>query len=157
MTNVLLLGAGTIGRMIATLLTQSGDYKVRVGDTDAEALNRLKTKLGVETMVVDAANETELAAAMNGQVAVISALTFALNPRVARAALAAGISYFDLTEDVETTRVVRTLYGAKSSCRNADWLPASSALSPIIWLTSSSSSIHCSCASERCRSSPPTR
>lgn len=112
MTNVLLLGAGTIGRMIATLLTQSGDYRVRVGDTDAAALERLKTKLGVETIVVDAANEEQLATAMNGQAAVISALTFSLNPRVARAALAAGISYFDLTEDVETTRVVRTLSSA---------------------------------------------
>ena len=81
MTNVLLLGAGTIGRMIAALLTQSGDYRVRVADTDAAALERLKAKLGVETMVADAANETDLAAAMNGQTAVISALTFALNPR----------------------------------------------------------------------------
>ena len=112
MTNVLLLGAGTIGRMIATLLTQSGDYRVRVGDTDAAALDRLKAKFDVETLVVDAANEADLAAAMHGQAAVISALTFSLNPRVARAALAAGISYFDLTEDVETTRVVRTLSGA---------------------------------------------
>ena len=42
MTNVLLLGAGTIGRMIAALLTQSGDYRVRVGDTDVTALERLK-------------------------------------------------------------------------------------------------------------------
>lgn len=83
MTNVLLLGAGTIGRMIATLLTQSGDYRVLVGDTDVAALDRLKAKLGVETIVVDAANEADLAAAMNGQAAVISALTFALNPRVA--------------------------------------------------------------------------
>ena len=117
MTNVLLLGAGTIGRMIAELLTQSGEYKVRVGDTDVAALDRLKSKLGVETQVVDAANETDLASAMNGQVAVISALTFALNPRVARAALEAGLSYFDLTEDVETTRVVRTLEIGRASCR----------------------------------------
>lgn len=112
MTNVLLLGAGTIGRMIATLLSQSGDYRIRVGDTDAAALERLQAKLGVETVHVDAADETQLAMAMSGQAAVLSALTFSLNPRVARAALAAGISYFDLTEDVETTRVVRTLAGA---------------------------------------------
>ena len=51
MTNILLLGAGTIGRMIALLLTRSGDYRVRVGDTDPEALSRLQKKLGVETMV----------------------------------------------------------------------------------------------------------
>ncbi|HEY4261705.1 MAG TPA: saccharopine dehydrogenase C-terminal domain-containing protein [Schlesneria sp.] len=111
MTNILLLGAGTIGRMIALLLTRSGDYRVRVGDTDAEALSRLQKKLGVETMVVDAADATQLANAMNGMNAVISALTFSLNPSVASAALAAGISYFDLTEDVETTIAVRELAG----------------------------------------------
>ena len=48
MTKVLLLGAGTIGRMIATLLVQSGDYEVRVGDSDVEALRRLKAKFGVK-------------------------------------------------------------------------------------------------------------
>ncbi|MEK6259129.1 MAG: saccharopine dehydrogenase C-terminal domain-containing protein [Planctomycetota bacterium] len=109
MTNVLLLGAGTIGRMIATLLAQTGDYLVRAADSDAEALRRLNTKLGVETLVIDAAREDQLLEAMSGQQVVISALTFALNPGVARAALAAGCSYFDLTEDVETTHTVRKL------------------------------------------------
>ncbi|HEY0982222.1 MULTISPECIES: saccharopine dehydrogenase NADP-binding domain-containing protein [unclassified Schlesneria] len=109
MTNVLLLGAGTIGRMIATLLVQSGDYSVRVADSDAEALRRLHQKYGVETLLLDASNEQELVAAMSGMKAVISALTFSLNPTVARAALAAGVSYFDLTEDVATTAVVRDL------------------------------------------------
>ena len=109
MTNVLLLGAGTIGRMIATLLLQSGDYVVRVADSDAEALRRLHAKFGVETVVLDAANEAQLASAMTGVQAVISALTFSLNPTVARVALASGVSYFDLTEDVSTTAAVREL------------------------------------------------
>ena len=109
MTNVLLLGAGTIGRMIATLLVQSGDYRLRVADSNGEALERLKAKYDIETVVVDAASEDQLRQAMSGQHAVISALTFALNPGVARAALAAGASYFDLTEDVATTHVVRAL------------------------------------------------
>ena len=109
MTNVLLLGAGTIGRMIATLLVQSGDYRLRVADSNGEALGRLKAKYDIETVVVDAASEDQLRQAMSGQQAVISALTFALNPGVARAALAAGCSYFDLTEDVETTHAVRKL------------------------------------------------
>ena len=112
MTNILLMGAGTIGRMIAILLTQSGDYRVRVADTDAAALERLKSKLGIETLLIDAAREEELAAAMVGQRAVISALTYSLNPSVARAALAAGISYFDLTEDVSTTALVRNISAA---------------------------------------------
>ena len=109
MTNVLLLGAGTIGRMIATLLVQSGDYVVRVADSDAEALRRLHLKFGVETVVLDATSEQDLLAAMIGVKAVISALTFSLNPTVARAALTAGVSYFDLTEDVATTAAVRDL------------------------------------------------
>ena len=112
MTNVLLLGAGTIGRMIATLLVQTGDYAVRVADSDAESLRRLKAKVNVETVVIDAACEDQLLAAMNGQTVVISALTFSLNPGVARAALAAGASYFDLTEDVETTIAVRAVSAA---------------------------------------------
>lgn len=109
MTNVLLLGAGTIGRMIATLLVQSDDYVVRIADSDAEALRRLHLKFGVETVVLDASSEQDLLAAMSGMKAVISALTFSLNPTVARAALKAGISYFDLTEDVATTATIRDL------------------------------------------------
>jgi saccharopine dehydrogenase-like NADP-dependent oxidoreductase len=109
MTNVLLLGAGTIGRMIATLLVQSGDYVVRVADSDAEALRRLNARFGVETVLLDASREDQLLAAMTGMHAVMSALTFSLNPTVARAALAAGVSYFDLTEDVATTVAVREL------------------------------------------------
>lgn len=109
MTSVLLLGAGTIGRMIATFLTQSGDYNVRIGDTDAESLRRLQQKFSVETVLVNAADPEQLASAMTGMQAVISALTFSLNTCVAQAALQAGISYFDLTEDVETTAAVRAL------------------------------------------------
>src|SRR5688500_2652730 len=44
---------------------------------------------------------------MQGCQAVISALSFRHNPAVARAALEAGLSYFDLTEDRETTAEVR--------------------------------------------------
>jgi saccharopine dehydrogenase-like NADP-dependent oxidoreductase len=109
MTNVLLLGAGTIGRMIATLLIRSGDYQVRIADSDPEALRRLHAKFGVETIVLDAGDEAQLKAAMTGMKAVVSALTFSLNPVVARVALASGISYFDLTEDVATTAIVREL------------------------------------------------
>ncbi len=109
MVNVLLLGAGTIGRMIAALLIRSGDYAVKIADSDAEALRRLHAKFGVETVLIDASSEEQLLSAMTGMSVVISALTFSLNPTVARVALAANASYFDLTEDVATTLAVRTL------------------------------------------------
>jgi saccharopine dehydrogenase-like NADP-dependent oxidoreductase len=107
MHRVLLLGAGKIGRMIARLLIDSGDYDVIVGDADAAALQRIAVRIGVRTVLVNAENASELSAALAGRDTVISALSFYHNPRVAEAALAAGASYFDLTEDVETTRRVR--------------------------------------------------
>lgn len=109
MSTVLLLGAGTIGRMIATLLVQSGKYLVRVADSDKAALKRLHEKLGVDTVTLDATDEQQLKESMSGVRIVISALTFSLNPGVARAALATGVSYFDLTEDVATTAEIRSL------------------------------------------------
>src|SRR5687767_8148224 len=52
---------------------------------------------------------------MKGRQSVLSALNFSLNPGVARAALDAGLSYFDLTEDVATTKMVRAVaHQAKS-------------------------------------------
>ena len=107
---VLLLGAGKIGRMIARLLMDSGDYIVRVGDAFEDALARLQERVPtVETRVVDATSISDLESAMQGCEAVISALSFRFNANVAQAALTSGISYFDLTEDVATTRAVRAI------------------------------------------------
>jgi len=107
MHRVLLLGAGKIGRMIARLLIDSGDYTVIVGDVSPAALERIASRVGVATRLVDVESPEQLATALAGCDTVISALSFFYNPRVAEAALAAGVSYFDLTEDVATTRRVR--------------------------------------------------
>jgi saccharopine dehydrogenase-like NADP-dependent oxidoreductase len=109
MRHILLLGSGIIGRMIARFLVDSGDYRLRVGDVDAESLDRLRQRVDVETLLLDAANADQLDAAMQGCDAVISALSFHFNVGVAQAAARAGISYFDLTEDVETSRAVREI------------------------------------------------
>src|SRR5262245_1921725 len=106
---VLLLGAGKIGRMIARLLADSGDYAVTVADNSAEALARVETRLGIPTRPVEVESPAQLAAALADCDTVISALSFYHNPRVAEAALASGVSYFDLTEDVDTTRRVRAI------------------------------------------------
>ena len=109
MHRVLLLGAGKIGRMIARLLVDSGDYRVIVGDVSPAALERIASRVGVDTLTVNADSPEELARALADCDSVISALSFFYNPRVAEAALAAGASYFDLTEDVATTRRVREI------------------------------------------------
>lgn len=109
MHRVLLLGAGKIGRMIARLLVDSGDYDVVVGDSSPEALKLISSRIGVTTVQLNVESNEDLAKALAGRDTVISALSYYHNPRVAEAALAAGASYFDLTEDVETTRRVRAV------------------------------------------------
>ncbi|MCA9230908.1 MAG: saccharopine dehydrogenase NADP-binding domain-containing protein [Planctomycetales bacterium] len=109
MHRVLLLGAGKIGRMIARLLSDSGDYEVHVADADAKALKRIAAKTKAPTHEVDAADRKQLAGAMQACDSVISALSYRFNPTVAEVALESGLSYFDLTEDVETTRRVREI------------------------------------------------
>jgi saccharopine dehydrogenase-like NADP-dependent oxidoreductase len=109
MHKVLLLGAGKIGTAAARFLSRTGDYDVLVGDVDQAALDRLLESADVATVKLDSARPEELAQAMQGRDSVLSALSFALNPGVASAALVNGLSYFDLTEDVETTRVVKEI------------------------------------------------
>ncbi len=115
MHRVLLLGAGKIGRMIARLLVDSGDYEVVVADAAEESLALLAEHIEVETQVVDASDGKQISLAMQGCRSVLSALSFRYNPLVAEVALEKKLSYFDLTEDVATTRIVRRFAdGARS-------------------------------------------
>jgi saccharopine dehydrogenase-like NADP-dependent oxidoreductase len=109
MHSVLLLGAGKIGSTAAKFLARSGDYDVLVGDVSAEALKRVADVPGLRTVEVDSADPAGLAAAMQGRQVVLSVLTFGANAGVARAARAAGVSYFDVTEDVATTEIVKEI------------------------------------------------
>jgi saccharopine dehydrogenase-like NADP-dependent oxidoreductase len=109
MRKVLLLGAGKIGRMIARFLDSSRDYDMVVADADADALDRVSAQSGVQTRLLDASDQGQLSAAIADCEAVISALSYVNNPLVADAALAAGASYFDLTEDITTTRRVKEI------------------------------------------------
>jgi saccharopine dehydrogenase-like NADP-dependent oxidoreductase len=104
---VLLLGAGKIGNAIAKLLGHSGDYDVVVGDVDPAALERLAAVPNVKTLKLDVADPAALKAAMAGRQSVVSACSFDANVKIGDAALATGASYFDLTEDVATTRAIQ--------------------------------------------------
>jgi len=108
---VLLLGAGKIGSSIAALLAGSGDYDVLAADLDAAALKRLAKTTGVKTAHASATDRKALRKLMRGRDAVVSACSFAVNPIIAQAALSAGISYFDLTEDRSATQKVRDTAG----------------------------------------------
>lgn len=107
-SKVVLAGAGKIGEAIVALLGQSGDYEVTVVEQDGERL-RTFAREGLRTHACSLAEPGELVPVLAGQDTVISACPYHLTPLVARAAREAGVNYFDLTEDVQSTRVVRQL------------------------------------------------
>ena len=144
MHRILLLGAGKIGRMITKLLVESGDYDVLVADYEQAALARIKKQSQVATAQGDATKREELQTVLAGRDSVVSALSFRFNPLIAEIAVAAGINYFDLTEDIETTRKVREIVErASPKSIVCDHCVASNCwvttLSPIIKMDSGSS------------------
>ena len=109
MKDVLVLGAGKIGAMIADLLVETGDYKVTVGDSDTAQLDRLHTRLPIDKAEIDVADRGALDRALAGSYAVLSAVPYYLTVGIAEAARDAGVHYLDLTEDVASTRRIREL------------------------------------------------
>ena len=108
MVKLILLGGGKIGSAIAAMLGGTGDYQLTVADRDAEGLKRLPTK-NVRTQVLDVADPAALRGAIKGHDMVVSAMPYNLTPVIASAAKDCGAHYFDLTEDVESTRIVKGL------------------------------------------------
>ena len=107
---IALLGAGHIGQTIAALLTGCGDYAVTAMDRDEAALARLAARVpALRTQRLEGTDAGALVAALAGHDAVVNALPYHLASPTARAAVAAGCHYFDLTEDVAATREIRRL------------------------------------------------
>ena len=100
---IAVLGLGRVGTLAATLLHETG---FEVVGFDARKLRR---KLPFQVAQQSAATKTEAAKACKGFDAVLSCLPYHLNVGVAKAAHQLGIHYFDLTEDVPTTKAIREL------------------------------------------------
>ncbi|HRE60873.1 MAG TPA: saccharopine dehydrogenase C-terminal domain-containing protein [Micropepsaceae bacterium] len=108
MKKIMLTGGGKIGVAIAELLGSTGDYAITVVDRDGQSLERMPRK-NVSLMQLDLSDGAALTNAMKGHDMVASAVPYVLTPVIATAAKNAGAHYFDLTEDVESTRVVKQL------------------------------------------------
>lgn len=110
MFKVAVFGAGKIGEAICGLLGLSNRYKVYVADISLERAEQVASYWpNVEPLKLDLKNTTEMASLLKGCDAVLSALPFYCNPDVARLAIDSNTHYFDLTEDVQTTRIVSEL------------------------------------------------
>jgi saccharopine dehydrogenase-like NADP-dependent oxidoreductase len=108
MKKIAILGCGKIGAACAQLLAESGDYDVSVLDNNEKAFQLLYVK-NVKTQTVDLANIDKVTKALEGQEYIICTTPFYLNRAIAKLAHAKGIHYFDVTEDVETTRSIKEL------------------------------------------------
>lgn len=99
-TTIAVLGLGKVGNLAARLLHQSG-FKVTGYD-----IHPPQQALPFAIKQVDMASLQVLEAEFSRADAVLSCLPYHLNTLVAKAAHSAGIHYFDLTEDVSTTRAI---------------------------------------------------
>ena len=102
MQNVAILGLGKVGTLAGELLHEAG---FTVSGLDSRA----REGLPFAAHIVDVADLDGLRTALKGQDAVLSCLPFFLNTKVAQVAHDLGLHYFDLTEDVPTTKAILKL------------------------------------------------
>lgn len=99
---IAVLGLGKVGHLAAELLSGAG---FSVTGFDAHPVEDAP----FPARVADLADAAAVRRALGGQEAVLSCLPYAFNKAAASAAHALGMHYFDLTEDVSTTRHIRAL------------------------------------------------
>lgn len=101
---IVVLGLGRIGGMIGQILSQHQNYQVMGADSDPQTVSRYSSQF--TTQVV---KNNDFSSLLENQDAVVSALSFNDNPAVAQAALENGCSYFDLTEDLRCTSLIKKI------------------------------------------------
>lgn len=110
-TKLILLGAGKIGEAILNLLSHAGGFQIAVADRDPHRLACVAAMQFPDVAVIhaDIADAETMTGLIDGHEVALSACPYYLTPVIAGAAKKAGAHYFDLTEDVESTRIVKRL------------------------------------------------
>jgi saccharopine dehydrogenase-like NADP-dependent oxidoreductase len=104
MKNILVLGMGKVGSLVGVLLSKN--FTVRAIDNQ---LPHYDYKLPFTCIQGDVTDIDFIKKEMKEQDAVVSCLPYFLNKPIAQIAFDLGIHYFDLTEDVPTTKFIQTL------------------------------------------------
>jgi len=97
--SILVLGLGKVGHLAAQLLHETG-FAVTGADL------RVNDPSDFPTQQIDITDQGRLRALLGSHDAVVSCLPFHFNTAIAEAAVANGVHYFDLTEDVAVTRKI---------------------------------------------------
>jgi saccharopine dehydrogenase-like NADP-dependent oxidoreductase len=114
MRDIVVIGAGKIGAIVARLLASAG-YAVTLADRSLEVLAGVEPHARIRHQLLDIEDGAALLPLLAGRFAVANAAPFHLTLRIAEAARAAGTHYLDLTEDVASTRRVKEL-AAGANC-----------------------------------------
>ncbi len=114
MPQVLVLGAGKIGSLVAGLLSARGQYHIHLADLTLDVPKRLVDELSLSAVTpcaLDVRRPDSVVAYVTSHRfdAVISSLPYFCNPAVAEIARAHQLHYFDLTEDVSVTGRVKAI------------------------------------------------
>ncbi len=103
MKKIAVLGLGKVGTLAAELLVQCGFTVIGLDKAVAGDEHPFPTRR------IDVADHDALQRELSGVDSVLSCLPYAFNIGVAKVAHAVGIHYFDLTEDVPTTKAIMEL------------------------------------------------
>jgi len=114
-----ILGAGKIGKTLATMLSHITSCTVTLADKFAST----------NVTQVDVTNPAELEAFVIGQHAIVNAMPYTMNKLVAASCATHHKSYFDFSEDVETTEFVKNL-AASGNMRPGQVMIPQSGLAP---------------------------
>jgi saccharopine dehydrogenase-like NADP-dependent oxidoreductase len=106
---IAVLGLGNVGTLAAQLLNEAG-FEVHAHD-----LKKPASDLPFKIHMTDVSDPAAIAKCFTEVDAVLSCLPYHLNIELAKSAVQANIHYFDLTEDVPTTKAILKL--SKSSNR----------------------------------------
>ena len=104
MKEILVLGLGKVGSLVGTLLSEN--YNVKGLDQNKPHYNY---KLPFKVLEEDVSDIKKMKEILKSFDTVVSALPFFLNKEIAKLAHDLNLHYFDLTEDVETTKYIQEL------------------------------------------------
>lgn len=106
--SILVLGLGKVGKLVGLLLKKTG-FQV-VGAAFSE-----KSGLPFETKKIDVSDISQVVNLMKSHDAIVSCLPYKFNLDIAKQASLNKIHYFDLTEDVPTTKKIIKMSGSANS------------------------------------------
>ncbi|MBS0289731.1 MAG: saccharopine dehydrogenase NADP-binding domain-containing protein [Proteobacteria bacterium] len=108
---ILVAGAGKIGSLIATLLSETNDYQVHLIDIEKTQTLAATVNAAIHYTVIDVHDKKQMSAYIKQHdiKAVISCLPYFCNVALATLAKESQLHYFDLTEDTETFNAIKSL------------------------------------------------